>query len=527
MIPNRTRRSATVCLFSTLAVILIGAGQEPAPTTASPAPDVDATLSRITADSLRGHLSFLASDLLEGRETPSRGLDLAALYIAAQFRRAGLEPIGDDGYFQTAPWRNLVIDGEGYELTLAEGDRTRTVALGQISLRDADRAIDVRRAPVIKIGPAGALDQSPPALDGVKGKVALIDEPETTTARTPELREGRSAFFRLRERLVDAGAALIVTVDRKSSAGRGFGSGRLIDPDMGQPPRQRLGRSQRTPLLTIHDPQAVKWLDSLKSGATTATLSFRLGGPAEHSIKLRNVVGLLRGSDPKLKDTYVLVTAHYDHLGSAPASPGDQIYNGANDDGSGTVSVIELAAALGSDSSRPRRSVIFMTFFGEERGMLGSRYYVKHPLVPRERTIACVNLEQVGRTDSSDGAQLAAASMTGFDYSTLGTTFASAGRKLGIRVFRHPRFSDPYFRASDNISFAERGIPSATICVAYQYPDYHGLGDHWEKIDFANMARVDRMVASGVLLIANDPEPPRWDATNPKAERFAKAATGN
>src|SRR5208282_5854723 len=104
------------------------------------------------------------------------------------------------------------------------------------------------------------------------------------------------------------------------------------------------------------------------------------------------VVGLLRGSDPKLKDTYLLVTAHYDHIGASPALAGDQIYNGANDDGSGTVSVIELAAALASAPSRPRRSVIFMTFFGEERGMLGSRYYVRHPLVPHKATIACVNL---------------------------------------------------------------------------------------------------------------------------------------
>jgi Peptidase family M28 len=519
-----TRRTAITCLFSALAVVLIAASQEPAPSPAPLPAEVDATLGRITADSLRGHLSFLASDLLEGRQTPSRGLDLAAEYIAAQFRRAGLEPIGDDGYFQTAPWRSLAFADDGFELVLQQDDRITPVAGGQISLRDVDRAIEIRRAPVVKIAAATAGDQPLPALDHLKGKAALIEEPDPAAARTPALRESRSAFFRLRERLIDAGVALILTVDRKSSKGRGLGPDRLINPDLAQPQRARPGGPARTPLLTIHDPRAVARLDALATGPSTMTLSLRLGEPIEHPIKLRNVAGMLRGSDPKLKETYLLVTAHYDHLGSSPALPDDQIYNGANDDGSGTVSVIELAAALASASPRPRRSLIFMTFFGEERGMLGSRYYVRHPLVPHQATVACVNLEQVGRTDATDGPQVATASMTGFDYSTLGTTFESAGREMGIRVFKHPRFSDPYFRASDNISFAERGIPAATICVAYQYPDYHGVGDHWEKIDFANMARVDRMIGLGLLSVANDQQPPRWNPSNPRAERFIKAA---
>src|SRR5262249_12525836 len=158
-------------------------------------------------DSLRGHLSFIASDALEGRGTPSRGLDIAAEYIAAQFRRAGLEPVGDEGYFQTT-----------------------------------------------SLQPHGA----------------------------------------------------------------------------------------------------------------------------ESPVKVRNVIAALRGSDPVLKDSYVLVTAHYDHLGIR-AGADDTIYNGANDDGSGTVSVIELAAALTSLKTRPRRSIVFMTFYGEERGLLGSRYYGQHP----------------------------------------------------------------------------------------------------------------------------------------------------
>jgi Zn-dependent M28 family amino/carboxypeptidase len=247
-------------------------------------------------------------------------------------------------------------------------------------------------------------------------------------------------------------------------------------------------------------------------------------GPSERIIPLRNVIGLLRGSDPKLRETYVLVTAHYDHLGVRPTLPGDRIFNGANDDASGTASVIELAAALSSLRPALKRSLIFLTFFGEEHGLLGSRYYARHPAVPLEQTVADINLEQVGRTDSIEGPQRESASMTGFDYSSIGPTFQAAGARVDIRVSKHERFSDPFFGASDNYAFAVKGIPAHTICVAYQFPDYHKVGDHWDKVDFANMSHVDRMVALGLLTIANDPDRPRWNESNPKAARYAQAA---
>src|SRR6202030_20223 len=117
-------------------------------------------------------------------------------------------------------------------------------------------------------------------------------------------------------------------------------------------------------------------------------------------------------------DTYVMLTAHYDHVGMR-ATGEDRIYNGANDDGSGTVSVVEIAGALAALDPRPKRSILFVTFFGEERGLLGSRYYGRHPIVPLEKTIADLNLEQVGRTDATDGPQIGTASITGFDFSEL------------------------------------------------------------------------------------------------------------
>jgi hypothetical protein len=314
-------------------------------------PERKAVLANISAESLKGNLSFLSSDLLEGRGTPSRGLDIAAEFIAAQFRQSGIEPAVGDSYFQMS-----------------------------------------------------------------------------TVKATRDAAEG-------------------------------------------------------TPV--------------------------------------KNVIGILRGSDPKLKDTYVLVSAHYDHLGKREGAPGDNIWNGANDDGSGTVSVMEIANAL--RSYKPKRSIVFACWYGEERGLLGSRFYGEHPVFPLDKTVAMVNLEQVGRTDDTEGPRVGAASMTGEDYSDVGTIFAAAGKQVGVTLEKHPQYSDAYFGRSDNQALADLGIPAHTICTAFEYPDYHRASDTWDKVDYANMAKIDRMVALGLMVLADSATAPKWNASNPKTERYVTA----
>jgi hypothetical protein len=343
------RQSVAVCGailagFALAAVVALAAG--PALT-----PSQQAVVQHISEDSLRGHLSFIASDSLEGRATPSRGLDLAAEYIAAQFRRAGLEPVsnapaGDDGYFQTAK--------------LANG-----------------------------------------------------------TAR--------------------------------------------------------------------------------------------------------NVAGILRGSDPALRDTYVILSAHYDHLGTRPDGA-DKIFNGANDDGSGTVSVIEIAAALAAAPERPKRSILFLAFYGEEEELMGSRYYAAHPLVPLKNTIAEVNLEQVGRTDASNGPQVGVAYLSGYDYSDLGPLLADAAKPVGFSIAKDDPKKGEFFDRSDNFSLARAGIPSHSIYVADDFPDYHRVGDEWQKIDYANMAKLDRAIALGLLHLASGISPPKWNEALPATRRFVEAS---
>lgn len=517
------------------------AGHRASKRTVSLARESRAALERISAASLRAHLSFLASDALEGRNTPSTGLEVAAEYIAAQFRRAGLEPVGDDGsYFQSATLLQVAQStAEGFALTFHLPQREMTVEhrdvalsfnVGASVLWSLDKTFDLARARVVKVDYEdadawGALKQ-----EDIEGRVVVTELPDfrrENRSRWMELYGAQNDFL---SRLGALKPALVVSLDRtrpaRSSSSSASGVARLVDPQnrnraFGAPAGST---STVPPFITVYHAAAADYFDTLKTGATAATLSLRASAPSEKQVKLRNVVGLLRGSDASLKDTYVLLTAHYDHIGVlAGEGAGDRVFNGANDDGSGTVSVVEIASALSTLKRRPRRSILFMTYFGEEKGGLGSRFYGRHPIFPIEKTVANVNLEQVGRTDDTEGARVAAANLTGFDYSTLGTIFQTAGELTGVRVFKHERNSDSYFSRSDNQSLADLGVPAHTLSVAYNFPDYHAVGDHWDKIDYANMEKINRMIAAGILLIADNPQEPHWNDSNPKAERYLKA----
>ena len=172
----------------------------------------------------------------------------------------------------------------------------------------------------------------------------------------------------------------------------------------------------------------------------------------------------------------------------------------------------------------PKRSILFILFFGEERGLWGSRYYAAHPLVPPAQTIAQLNLEQVGRTDAADGPQIKTASITGYDFSDVPSILADAAQAAGVRIFKNPQNSDAYFSRSDNQSLADLGIPAHTLCVAYDFPDYHKVSDSWEKIDYDNMAAVDRAVALGMLRLASGEAPPKWNEQYAPARRYVDAA---
>ncbi len=357
--------ASALLLFTSLAI------QAQAPATLTPAEQ--ALAGRVSEARLRTDLTYLASDELAGRATPSPGQEAAARYIAAAFQQAGLEPAGDEGYFQNSSWKTTTVERRG-----------------RTSLR---------------LVPA---DQAPPEAEG--------------------------------------------------------------------------------PVII-----------------------------------LRNVVGLLRGSDPVLRDEYVIVCAHYDHLGIRSGATPDSIYNGADDNGSGTVTVMEMARAMAASGERPRRSILFITWFGEEIGLLGSSWYAAHPAVPLAQTVGVVNLEMTGRTDGDGGDQTNRVSFTGFDFSDLPALFVPVGQAMGIEVFKHEQNSDRYFFASDNIALARTGVVAHTISGLFEYSDYHRPGDEVSKIDFADMTRTARLLTVGVRRLADREQPPAWNAAKEQTAPFIEA----
>jgi hypothetical protein len=487
----RSVRSA----FAVTAITMIAGAAELAQN-----PNVHAALDRISPQSMRGHVSFLASDLLEGRATPSPGLDVAAEYIAAQFRRAGLEPAGDNGYFQTAKYLQFEADKHGAKVELDSGGKRI--------------AADVESLRIQVTGPV-SLDDTP-VLKFASDDLARIEQLKHADV------EDKVVAFYLARSFGQGGY-------RTYSAVRRLRPALLIVVGPGVPRQGRTqliaadSRDSEPSVVAIREGEFVNAIEHAKPGSSDLKVTVHLSAPRERTVLLRNVAAIVRGSDPVLKDTYLLVTAHYDHVGVKTEGDGDRIYNGANDDASGTASVIEIASALAAMDPRPKRSIVFVALFGEELGLLGSQHYGRHPLFPLDKTIGDINLEHMGRTDANDGPKVASASFTGFDYSGLPAAFQKAGEQVGVNVYKDEKRSDSFFARSDNQALADLGIPAHTLCVAFEFPDYHGVGDEWPKIDYDNMAKVDRMVALGLVMIGNSEAPPKWDETHAKVKPYAEA----
>lgn len=466
-------------------------------------PELKAITSALRARNLEADVSFLASDTLQGRATPSPGLDAAAEFIASQFRRAALDPLGDNGYLQTGRFHAVRPNTEGLELSLGATKADPT----SIAIQEP-AAADLNQLEAYKFSATNRAALEKLSAGEVKGKVIFLDLSDGHGAlAAPDAQQYAM------KTLSGIQPALIVTV-------------RPAAPPANLNARVNLREQQaaeaRMPVLTTWDPALRAALDAAADGPLPHTASARVAAPHAEPAVARNVVAMLRGADPALQDTYILVSAHYDHLGIR-GSAEDRIFNGANDDASGTASVIEIAAALASLPEKPKRSIVFAAFFGEESGGHGARYFINHPPVPLAKIAADINLEQLGRVDDSEGERRLEFNLTGFDYTNLEPVISAAAAQAGVRTAKHPVNSDLFFSRSDNIAFARVGIPSTTISVAYVFPDYHKASDEWNKLDYANMAKVDQAIALAVWDLANSSKLPSWNTANPKTEPYVSA----
>lgn len=442
-----------------------GPGASPAAGTA--AATTPAASGLISETSVRAHMEFLASDAMNGRGSGTRDEWIAVTYVASHLRRLGLEPLGDaGGYVQTIEIQRPELSGPP---VLTVGGRKFThgteLTAGTMSAARIEGKL-VRHAK----------GQAPE-----RGAVAFVPE------MTPDLQAEVAT------------ASIVLT----KSGGCGPARGQAAAFPRVSPMTVGVTAAAVRPTCVALEAEAIAAVEAAAPG-TAITLE----GPVKVIVKTNtwNAVARLTGSDPALKDDVILLSAHIDHVGTGrgPAKPGaDSIYNGADDDASGSIAVLELAEAL-AKGPRPKRSIVFAWFGSEEAGGAGSRYFADKPVVPLDRITANLQFEMIGRPDAKVAANTLW--LTGYERSTLGPELAKRGAKL----VQDPHPEQNFFTRSDNIQFARRGVIAHTVSSFGLHKDYHQPSDEIGTIDFTHMTDSIRSMLEPIRWLAGSNFKPEW-----------------
>ena len=424
----------------------------------------DAALAR----RIEAHLRFLASDALNGRGSGTRDEWIAATYIGAQLAALGLEPMGDDGWFVQQ------IEVQRYRAekpsVLKAGDRTFT----------GGAAFTVFTVPGPRVG--GPLHHYATGASVPAGAAVILpaDLPMSSVSNV-------------------SAASLVLRKASAAPAGsaterRPVSSSQLV----GVPPGQPSGPTLVTLDAATHDA-----IFAMADG-TSVQLDSELA-PTERT-KTWNAVGRLAGADPSASSEVLVLSAHLDHVGARPAKDGDvadTIYNGADDDASGVVAVLELARAL-ANGPRPRRPVVFALFGSEEAGGFGARYFVEKPVVPLSDIVADLQVEMIGRPDPKVAA--GTLWLTGYERSSLGPQLAAQG----ARLVADPHPDQRFFERSDNIRFARRGVVAHTVSSFGLHREYHQPSDELRHMNIAHMRDAIASLVEPVRWLATTAEKPAW-----------------
>lgn len=510
------RSSAAFCAALALAACAAPASR-PAPSAPAPAGGAPAGLTpaqavaTITPADVFARIEFLASDRMRGRDTPSPELELTAEYLVNQYKLMGFSAGGENGtFFQWYPYPLRQLDAAGARLDVTGAGGTASLAYGRDFFANGGTAQPLASAPLAYAGRGGDAVLAEGAL---RGRLAVVAIPGRYT------RDWRIERNRLRSAAQRAGASAVVfvldaawTADSVARYAQGA-----------QAPTRTVGGELAYPMFFVTQEAARRIfsagglsLDEQWRGAESVSRPVPLAGAtATAALPVRtldegrapNVVAVLPGSDPALRDEYVVLSAHMDGLGVGAPVDGDSIYNGADDDASGTTALLEVAQAMSQLGVRPRRSVVFLHVSGEEKGLLGSEWYSEHPTLPLAQTVANVNVDMIGRNAADSVVVI------GKDYSTLGdVTNRLNGEhpELNLTLADDMWPEQRFFFRSDHYNFARKEVP-AIFFFSGVHADYHRPSDEVETIDTDKAARISRMVFYLVYDIANDPQRPRWD----------------
>ena len=478
------------------------AAQAPEPVTGAS----DAAVT-ITASDVARRIGILAHDSMMGRDTPSRGLELAAQYVADEFRRFGLRPGGEGGsWFQRYPITRRRMDLAASRVVLKAAGATATAGLDATARHVGG---DVPRqpvtGPVILVG--GPVTPEAVAEMRLRDKVVLYVHDYTRPIPPNATQVGRA--------LRVSGARAIVALSNLDSAAfaarvpkrapERYG----MDLRTGSPPSVEVSETVVASLLQtagvrVADVRGAAQPVARDLPGVTATLNLK--ETVTDSLDAPNTIGILEGSDPELRDEYVVFSAHMDHVGIAPGAR-DSISNGADDNASGTTGVIELAEAFSRPGARPKRSMIFLTVSGEEKGLWGSRWFSEHPPVPLDRLVANVNLDMLGRNWADTIVAI------GKEHSDLGATLErvnAAHPELRMAAIDDRWPEERFYFRSDHYNFARKGVP-AIFFFNGVHEDYHRVTDSPEKINSEKESRILRLLYYFGKEVADAPERPKWD----------------
>jgi hypothetical protein len=481
----------------------------------------------IEADALLGHIKFLSADDLKGRGNGSEGLERAADYIAEQFKSAGLQPGVAGGWFQPFELNAGLLVGQNNKLSIEYRGRTISFELGSgyypIAATGSERTPSVKldRLPVVFAGYGLAVPDvgyDDYARVDVAGKAVLIftHEPQEHEAgsRLNGTRPMPQTSVNAKAQLaLSKGARILIAVsDPTHRNDEGQFTLFKNDPDAEDQgiPVLRVKRNEIQPLLDAFRLDAAARQIDMDLVPRSEVLTGASFDYVESLSRNRNtvskVVGILPGSDPAKTGETIVIGAHYDHVGlggrlSVTPERTGEIHNGADDNASGTASIIEIARAAVDQRSRFPRTLVFVAFAGEERGLLGSAYYANHAVMPIDRTIAMLNLDMVGRARGQ--VDISGLEVSPSMEADLKAASSAAGGGLDIKR------QGPGAGRSDDANFIDHRIPAINFFTGF-HPDYHRPTDDWEKIDAAGTKRVATLALELAARLAERPTKPEF-----------------
>ncbi|MEP6920557.1 MAG: M28 family peptidase [bacterium] len=503
----------------------------------------------ISAAQMRDYLYFIASDEMAGRDTPSNGLDTTAKFLAMNLSRWGFKPAGDEGSFlQKIALRRDTINKEKTRAAL--NDQTLTFGEDYIPAGKGGEG----SGSLVFAGNGWFVKSKVDSYQGIdaKGKIAVIFTPPDGLPRgiRPTDLAGKHGedWMDPAEYARKQGAVGIILVpgfqflahwDRTRQRVSELGATTVakFQAETGPSLATIIASPRLTNLLFQGEKQNAGSLFEASSAGKLPE-PFELNAEKKVSLKVvnkseplstQNVVAVFEGSDSILKNEYVAIGAHYDHVGVGTPVNGDSIYNGADDDGSGTTALLAIAEALAKAPTRPRRSVLFVWHAGEEKGLWGSRYFTNYPTIPLEKIVTQINIDMIGRSKKEGDTNPKNRELSGpNEIYVIGSKMMST--ELGdlsesvnkgyLNLSYNYRYDDPndpnrFFFRSDHFNYARKGIPIIFFFDG-EHEDYHRPGDSADKIDYQKMEKVARTIYIMLWELGNRPARPVVDKHLPK-----------